>query len=82
MYVIHRFNEIVTTLIPKYYSSEMSSCIKYFESCMCCSCSLQARNGNKTETVGYKFDAVIRVNFLNPTINKYFNTTLYMNTTL
>ena len=39
-------------------------------------------NGNKTETVGYKFDAVIRVNFVNPTINKYFNTILYMNPTL
>ena len=39
-------------------------------------------NGNKTETVGYKSDAVIKVNFVNPTINKYFNTTLYMNTTL
>ena len=31
---------------------------------------------------GYKFDAVVRVNFVNPTINKYFNTTLYINTTL
>ena len=39
-------------------------------------------NGNKTETVGYKFDAVIRVNFVNPTINRYFNTTLYMKTIL
>ena len=31
---------------------------------------------------GYKFDAVVRVNFVNPTINKYFNKTLYINTTL
>ena len=39
-------------------------------------------NGNKNETVGYKFDAVIRVNFVNPTINIYFNTTFRMNTPL
>ena len=40
------------------------------------------KNGNQTETVRYKFDAVIRVNFVSLTINKYVNTTLYMNTTL
>ena len=37
---------------------------------------------NKTETLGYKFEVVIRVNFVNPTINKYFNTNLYINTIL
>ena len=33
-------------------------------------------NWNKTETVGYKSDEVNRVNFVNPTINKYLNTAL------
>ena len=39
------------------------------------------KNGHKAELVQYKFDAVIRVNFVNRTINKYFNTALNMNTT-
>ena len=44
--------------------------------------NFKRQTGIKLRRWGYKSDTVIRVNFVNPTINKYFNTTLYMNTTL
>ena len=37
-------------------------------------------SGEMSSCVKY-FEIFIRINFVNPTINKYFNTILYMNTT-